>query len=348
MADLTGMMQAAAGSAGGPAGGYIGVAMQTGVRFTLLDNTDQASLTLAATYNTGNQTYGVSFSPVGDYGDYIAVSGFFGVVLLDHTTPGSISLAATYALSSYNCSFSPDGNYIAVAGGAFSGTTVALLNHTTPGSLSLAATYTTTGFPRFVDFSRTGDYVGVGTASAPYFVLLDHTTAGSLSLLATYTTAGNLVRGIAFSPDDNYIGAANQKISGNVLWTLLNNTSPGSLTRSTTYLDTTPDLEANGIDCDFSPDGGYVAINVTDRFGQGRLRLCSRPTASSISLVATVNGSVNATVEFNKTGDYVVTANTSTGVLLYDHTTPGSLTLAASYSAGSTVLAVSFSPFPVA
>jgi hypothetical protein len=66
MADLTGMMQAAAGNAGG-AGEFIAVGHNTAPYFTLLNN-NAGTVSLATTYTlpaTGNAT--VAFSPSGDY-----------------------------------------------------------------------------------------------------------------------------------------------------------------------------------------------------------------------------------------------------------------------------------------
>ena len=108
MADLTGMMQAAAGSAGGAVGGYIAVPHSSSPFFTLLDHTTPGTISLAATYTLAGQGEGVAFSPDGKY---IAVGYEVSprFTLLDHTTPGAVSLAATYTLggNAFRVAFSP-------------------------------------------------------------------------------------------------------------------------------------------------------------------------------------------------------------------------------------------------
>ena len=66
MADLTGMMQAAAGSAGG-AGEFIAVAHSEPPYFSLLDHTTPGTVSLATTYALINVGRGAAFSPSGDY-----------------------------------------------------------------------------------------------------------------------------------------------------------------------------------------------------------------------------------------------------------------------------------------
>jgi len=155
----------ASGAGGGPTGSYIATAHTGGPRFTLLDHTTPGSLSLAATYTTDATTSGfdAEFSPDGNY---IAFSfNSSGVqdrfALLDHTTPGSVSLASSYQVggAATSVSFSPDGDYIAVA--VLTANNVTLLDHTTPGSVSLADTYALPGGGNAVSFSPDGNYVAV-------------------------------------------------------------------------------------------------------------------------------------------------------------------------------------------
>ena len=66
MADLTGMMQAAAGAAGGT-GSYIAVAHESAPKFTLLDHTTPGTVSLAATYTLSGIGFQPAFSPSGNY-----------------------------------------------------------------------------------------------------------------------------------------------------------------------------------------------------------------------------------------------------------------------------------------
>ena len=96
MADLTGMMQAAAGSAGGGGdGSYIAAVhgLFATPYFTLLDHTTPGTVSLSATYNLGTLGKGTDFSPSGDY--IAAASEGAIVALLNHTTPGTVSISAT-------------------------------------------------------------------------------------------------------------------------------------------------------------------------------------------------------------------------------------------------------------
>jgi hypothetical protein len=81
----------------------------------------------------------------------------------------------------FGVSFSPSGDYIAIAFDAAPKFT--LLNHTTPGTLTLAATYALGGFTRHFSWFFTKwklHWCGFVWQST-YFTLLDHTTPGSVS-----------------------------------------------------------------------------------------------------------------------------------------------------------------------
>jgi WD40 repeat protein len=153
-------------------------------------------------------------------------------------------LAATYTLISTagrSASFSPSGDYIAIAYGSDSGPNFTLLDHTTPGSVSLAATYTLPENGYWATFSYDGNYIA--TTSDTIFTLLDHTTPGSVSLSTTYTLAGNGWQ-MSFSPDDKYIAVGS---SLSPRFTLLNYSS-GSVSLATTYV-----LPGDGLSVVFSP-----------------------------------------------------------------------------------------------
>jgi hypothetical protein len=68
MADLTGMMQAAAGAAGGGGKLHCVVAHNASPYFTLLDHTTPGTVSLATTYTVKFTGYWPrAFSPLGDY-----------------------------------------------------------------------------------------------------------------------------------------------------------------------------------------------------------------------------------------------------------------------------------------
>ena len=275
-------------------------------------------------------------------GSYIAVasrsSPYF--TLLDHTTPGSLSLATTFNVGaqSFDTDFTPDGNYIAVA----ELSQVTLLDHTTPGSVSLATTYNTG--PNGLNFSYDGNYL-VCSVNISGVVLLDHTTPGSLSLAATYATV--IVSGaprptaVAFSPDDNYIAATSLSFSGPTIFTLIDHTTPGSMSLAATYI--TNKYYLRGVASD--PTGDYIAVvNGGSSGATDNLILLDHTTPGSLSLATTYNAAGSLSVDFSPDGKYLVFGRTNGIVTLLDHTTPGSLSLVTTYTCAGDLEGIKFSP----
>ena len=265
--------------------------------------------------------------------DYIAVSkgsSTNGFMLLSHNS-GSLSFAATYNIQTLSNAFSPDDNYIA-SGSNFG--TITLLDHTTPGSVSLAATYSLADFSQVhdVSFSSDGNYLGAAHFVSPYFTLLDHTTPGTLSLSATYVLPGN-GRGVSFS---SLGGIATAHANGP--FTLLDDTTPGVLTLSTTYFVGGPNN--NGFSTEFSRSGDYVAVglNGAPRF---LLLTSSGNLSSTYTLPAT-----GFDIAFSPDDNYIAVAHSGSPYFtLLDHTTPGSVSLAATYTLpGPECFSTSFSP----
>jgi WD40 repeat protein len=284
-------------------------------------------------------------------GNYIAVghqvAPYF--TLLDHTTPGSLSLAATYTVGGninfgYSVAFSPDNDSIAVGPFADGGAsrTFTLLDHRTPGSVSLAATYNVgTSGVTSTKFSPDGNYIAIGLENSSHLRLLQRTSFTTVSSVATALFSGGPAI-VNFSPDGNYIGAAQ---FGTDVFTLLDHTTPGSLSVATTY--TMRSGDGDGVS--FSPDGNYIGVGgnssstLTPHF-----TLLDHTTPGSLSLAATaIPGNQNRVtgVDFSPDGNYIALGRSSgTGVTLLDHTTPGSLSTATTYAVSGDVHAVSFSP----
>lgn len=344
------LITAAAGAGGAEPIGYVAytgtLLSGVGNRVTLLQRDDVASISFATTYALPAAAYSVDYSSDGNYLVIGQESSTQGVVLLDSSTPGTLSLATTYAVSNGNSvggfitKFSNDDNYVLAHGNVF----FTLLDHTTPGTLTLAATYTRAAGCRGGDFSPNGDYICLSSSGGTLITLLDHTTPGSVSLATTYTIYDDSY-GVAFSPDNNYIA-----VCGKTTFTLLDHTTPGTLSLSATY-NVGAFIQSYG--ADFSPDGNYLAIT------SSRVVLLDHTTPGSLSIATSyVIAGIPATVtsrgiKFSPTGDYIaVSSAPSSGtskINLLDHTTPGTLTLAATYgSSGSNTVgncqAVTFSP----
>jgi hypothetical protein len=343
MADLTGMMQAAAGvgGAGGDQGGkYIAIAHQTTPYFTLLDHTTPGTVTLATTYAIGAASRNVKFSPDGNY---IAVANT-GITLLSFSA-GSVSLATTYnAGTGGGLSYTPDGNYLA-SGTSSLGLT--LLNSSTPGSLSLATTYSSGSIDN-AEFSSDGNYLAISTTGQTNLRLLNHTTPGSLSFATSYnfdpsetndgSPYGNY--SVHFSADSNYVAVA-LGLSRATTFNLLNHTTPGSLSLQSTY---TLSGSSASRAVRFSPDNSYIAV------ARGSVLTLLSYSAGSYSFATTYN--ILQTIialDWSPDGNYIsVMRFNSPYFTLLDHTTPGTLALAATYATSggpvSTLCGVSFNP----
>lgn len=371
MADITNQLQAAAGSAGGgTSGSYVAVqAFYSGQRVLLLDHTTPGTLTGAATYAPAGAPRAMSFSPDGNY---LAVASqstpYF--TLLDHTTPGTLSLAITYTLNgstngSTAVAFAPSGDYIAAYVGGSNTQPLTLLNHTTPGTVSLATTYTLIAgigaiYSNAVDFSPDGNYIAVATGAT--VTLLNHTTPGSLSLATTYTTLGS--GGVArnpffarFSKDGDYIATSCDSLDGsNVLQvTLLNHTTPGTLSLATTYTlaggpwQYTVTFTADG---DFSSND-YLALAQWNSYTDNTTyaaTLLNHTTPGSLSFSATYGPTTLAAqnLRFSPDGNYLLVCATNTSfqnlLTLLDHTTPGSLSYATTYTGANSISGIAWSP----
>lgn len=306
MADITNQLQAAAGAAGGPTGG--------------------------------------SYLITGGSGKTIQ--------LFDHTTPGTLTSAATYTQGQnivYGVCFSPDGAY-AAAGGAFSAAQVTLLTRTTPSSLTFAATYNCAGAyvgQNALKFSPDSNYIVAGTNdSNAEITLLNHTTPGTLSLSTTYNTngTGGATYSTDFSSDGDYIVVGGSAPGGgNPQIFLLNHTTPGSLSLSTTYTVG----NSNAFNCVFSPDDTYIACSILRDSGGANVSfvLLNHSTPGSLSLATTYatsnpGGSAIYGCSWSPNGSYIATGGfvTVSGqniciVTLLSHTA-GTVSLAATYQVG--------------
>lgn len=334
MADITNQLQAAAGAAGGGVGGSYLLYGTGSSTVGLLDHTTPGTLTFATSYtNAGTSILCAKFSPDGGY--VATGNGNNGIItLLNRPTPSTFSFAATYTANAaldggqLSISWSPDSNYIATA--RQNATGITLLNHTTPGSLSLASTYAAFTLSN-VDFSPDGSYLitGYGDINAGLVTLYNH-SAGSLTLATTYgTTSADATK---FSPDGNYIAFWRRFTT----LTVLDHTTPGTLSLAATYTITNVDSTIS-FGLDWTPDGEYVACGSSLTGGTRNVTLLSF-SGSALTLATTYamgGASQVYALKFSPDGNYLaVTGNTGVPVLtLLNHTTPGSLSLATTYSA---------------
>jgi WD40 repeat protein len=125
----------------------------------------------------------------------------------------------------------------------------------------------------------------------------------------------------------SYIAVGNVTTGAGSFVTMLDHTTPGSLSYITTYT-----LSGNSTEVDFSPDGNYVAVsNRSSPF----FALLSW-SGSTLSLAATYTlENIGLSCRFSPDGNYIAAGNQFSGdygFTLLDHTTAGSLSLAATYA----------------
>jgi len=121
--------------------------------------------------------------------------------------------------------------------------------------------------------------------------------------------------------------------------TLLDHTTPGSLSLATTY---TISGIAFGDDIAFSPDGNYIAVGHS---GTPGLTLLDHTTPGSLSLATTYSLSTAGGVSFSPDGLYLAVGHTLAPYFtLLDHSTPGSLSVAATYTLSDDGQGNAFSP----
>jgi dipeptidyl aminopeptidase/acylaminoacyl peptidase len=212
-----------------------------------------------------------------------------------------------------------------------------LLDASVPGTVTLATTYVTGMTSTSVEannsiFSPDGKYIAISGNDNSFFRLLNHTTPGTLSLSATYNFS--LRTSSAFTPDGNYIALA-----GNSPLILLDHTTPGTLSYATSYVTT-----QRTFSCDFNFDGSYLVWSSTFR-----VTLLSH-SAGSLTYSATYlysSSAVYNAVAFEPvTGNYIAAVNSANTprFILFDHTTPGSLTIGTTYAIGASPISVNWSP----
>lgn len=201
------------------------------------------------------------------------------------------------------------------------------------GYITTAATYTLAAQSGagLIDWSPDGYYIGVSQNNSTGFVLLNHTTPGTVSLAATYAIATS-PRSISFSHDGDYIAVTR---SASTL-TLLNHTTPGTVSLAATYV-----LNEAARQASFpKTNSDYLAVGVAD---SPNFTLLNHTTPGSLSLATTYTiGTFSLTPDgttFSPNGNYIAFARPNKGAgdsaqtyfTLFDHTTPGSVSVAATY-----------------
>jgi 6-phosphogluconolactonase (cycloisomerase 2 family) len=252
----------------------------------LLDHTTPGTLTLAATYSgIDKQCQDVEFTP---NGNYLACSvQDTGIQLLNHTTPGSLSTSGSYSVPSgtFDISWNSDGSYLATIAQESSLSTVTILNHTTPGTLTYATRYLSSSVTARggVSFSPDDQYIAANFSSTVR--LLSFTAPSSISSVATYTLANTSSLRLSFTQSGNYLGVGNGIANG---ITVLNHTTPGSLSLSTTYNRgvSTPYIAWN-YDGTYLVGGGSTSITLFDFSTPGTLTFVASYTTATTLLDVT-------------------------------------------------------------
>jgi WD40 repeat protein len=217
---------------------------------------------------------------------------------------------------------------------------VVLFNNTVPGSLSVAATYNFSGgsgSQLCIDFSPDGNYVAVG--GADNWSILDHTTPGSLTFESNVNIgASRNVRSISYSPDGDYIGITTSSTA--LFLAIYDVSNPASPSQVATYSLANPNNFS-----DWSPTGDYFAAI---RGPDVTLLNVSNPASPSLAATySTLTGSGAAyAIDYSLDGNYlIINYGNVPATVIFDMSTPGSITLSATYSTGDSWFnGVQFSP----
>jgi len=334
MSSASKIIQAAAGSGGGPAAGYLAVATGNANNILILDHTTPGTLTLASTYVSSGVQHGVAWQQ-GDI-DRLMASGRNGlIILIDVSNPASPTRETVVDNSGGTVNqvdWSSDDSFI-VAG---DGNNVELFTHNN-GTTNKVSTYTglASSTINAVKFNYNDSKVYVACFSSPYFCALNR-SGNSLSSGYTYSglTSTDSCYDVDPDPSNNsYLAIAHNNKDG---FTRLSD-SGFSLSKRDSY------NIGNGDGVAYSPDGSYIA-NVDS---SGNLRLFANSASLSPSATVSIGTVSAARCEFSPDGSYLAacTGATGTAIKLYDHTTPGSLTLATTYTLTSgQPRDISFSP----
>jgi len=340
------VIQAAAGAGGGDKS-LMALTQEATDGFVLLDISNPAAITLAATFDVEAGFYGGTEFSSG--GDYIAVAtgtnNADNVTLLNHSN-GTVSISATYNAGSNlpaSVSFSGDG-YIAV--GMLGGDKLIVLDNTTTDALTFDAKQTETISQAYhARFSPDGNYVALAVNQDPRIRLYSYTPGNNLSRVAGL----NLPQSGAhcnWSSDGNYLVVCNDATPN---FRILDHTTPGSLSTATTYT-INGDAKASA----FNPDGDYLAVVSGTAAGEDDITLFSY-SSGSITFETTYQritdgGTISTGLGWSADGNYLAYTQYTQNpyFILLDHTTPGSLSLAGTYTMSARPFAkdISASPAP--
>ena len=149
---------------------------------------------------------------------------------------------------------------------------------------------------------------------------------------------------MSFSPDGNYVTTGE---NSNCRLTLLDHTTPGSVSLAATYITSTGVVSAK-----FSKDGSYIMVGQNDSFTHVLLDHTtpgSLSVAAAYTMTSTDTGSSFGPAIFGldfSSDDQYIAVGYANGFrfMLLDHTTPGSISIATTYTMPSTVISVAFSP----
>jgi WD40 repeat protein len=184
----------------------------------------------------------------------------------------SLSLRSRQSYQSnavHSVNWSPDGNYLAIAGSNIASSDELQVYHFNGTSLTLIAQATFGGFFQLgqtVSWSPDGRYLALGgffTPSATYNLLIYRFDGTSLILLpATQITLANTVRSVNWSPDGHYLAIGDVLPTGGFV-TMVYTFDGTSLMLIQALVN---DLDAC-TSVNWSPDGNYLAIGGSSSTG---------------------------------------------------------------------------------
>lgn len=236
------------------------------------------------------------------------------------------------------------GSFIVSAGTGFTQNGLCVYDHRSPGTISIldndaARSYSTAAF------RPDGKYIAAGTGAGetPSLYIFDFTSFASLSVADTIDFSGpvarpdRIARTVRWSPNGNYLAITfnRETDSGFSEIFLVNCSDPASVSVSAS-------IDGDGgYDLAFTPNGDYLAAT-TD----AGLSLIDLTTAGSMTVADSYSlGTFNYAVAMNFNGTRIAVGRASSTVYLFDHSTPGTLSLLSTFTGNlDSVRGLAFTP----
>ncbi len=193
-----------------PDGRYLAVASNLGLhQLNVYAFTGTSLGSVVASVNLGSTSYGASWNPDGQT---IAVGSSTALAIYKFTGNSLILLNSYTLTGAADIVWSPDGRFLATAAST-DAAPMFWVHYFTGSALVRVASYTgTTGASGYTaSWDKTGRYVafcGQDATTANFNAIVFQLVGNTLSQVGTFKLTNSYARGIAFSPDNNFLAIA--------------------------------------------------------------------------------------------------------------------------------------------